>query len=111
MNELRRTNRTVGTLGVLSIASTSLAMLGGAGCPGFDFLNPGASLFDTTTHGIIFTEVLADGYQGTDSCLTCHYQDGQELIASAHWNWSGTSARIEGHETEIHGKIDLINNL
>lgn len=63
-----------------------------------------------TTHEDAFTNVLPDGYEGAHSCMVCHVSAGAEVMASAHWNWEGVSSNMEGHEGEVHGKTDLINN-
>ena len=49
-------------------------------------------------------------YAGTESCMNCHGLVGEEMLTNAHFTWEGISANIEGHEGEIHGKNDLINN-
>ena len=54
-----------------------------------------------------FTE---HAYEGPQSCMDCHGLVGQEMLTDAHFTWEGISANITGHEGEIHGKNDLINN-
>ncbi len=49
-------------------------------------------------------------YSGTQSCMNCHGLIGEEMLDNAHFTWQGVSANIEGHEGEIHGKRDLLNN-
>lgn len=49
-------------------------------------------------------------YVGTKSCLNCHGLIGQDMLTKAHFTWEGTASNITGHEGEIHGKNDLINN-
>ncbi len=49
-------------------------------------------------------------YEGTQSCLNCHGLIGAEMLTNAHFSWQGISSNITGHEGEIHGKNDLINN-
>ena len=49
-------------------------------------------------------------YEGTESCMNCHGLIGDELLTNAHFTWEGVSSNITGHEGEIHGKNDLINN-
>lgn len=63
-----------------------------------------------TRHEIIFTDILPDGYEGTQSCLVCHSDVAEDVVDSAHWGWQGTVANIAGLEGEVHGKFDLINN-
>jgi hypothetical protein len=115
MDELLRTNRKVTTVSLLGLVSAVPLVLG-SGCANYGLPGGGEDRDDTSVgtesrHDIIFTQVLAGGYEGTDSCLSCHSAQGQDLLATAHWKWSGISYRIEGHENEIHGKIDLLNNL
>lgn len=61
-------------------------------------------------HERIFTEILTEGFQDNSDCLICHADRGEQILESGHWEWAGTSANIQGFETEIHGKVDLINN-
>ena len=63
-----------------------------------------------TIHTKAFTEDLPAGYEGAHSCVGCHPDAGSEFMASAHWNWQGVASNMEGHEGEVHGKADLINN-
>ena len=49
-------------------------------------------------------------YEGTESCMNCHGVVGEEMLTNAHFTWEGISSNITGHEGEIHGKNDLINN-
>ncbi len=65
---------------------------------------------EKTAHAVIFDDVLGRNYEGPSDCLICHSDVGDEMLASGHWNWQGTSTGIIGREEEIHGKRDLINN-
>ncbi len=58
-------------------------------------------------HTGYFTEKT---YEGTQSCLACHGDIGDDMLGKAHFTWKGTAAGIEGFEAGQHGKIDLINN-
>lgn len=49
-------------------------------------------------------------YEGTQSCLDCHGFIGADNLTKAHFTWQGIASNITGHEGEIHGKNDLINN-
>ena len=49
-------------------------------------------------------------YEGTKTCLKCHDDIGDDVLKTGHWNWQGFATNIEGQETELHGKNDLINN-
>ena len=63
-----------------------------------------------SAHEQAFLFDLPAGYASAETCIACHQDAGGEIMASGHWNWSGLAANIEGHEAEIHGKQDLINN-
>lgn len=89
-----------------SIAALTLGALAIVGCP-----QPAPP--DTepkTSHEKVFTELLSDGYQGPASCLYCHSDRAEQLLATGHWNWQGLATGLAGRETEVHGKQDLINN-
>ena len=49
-------------------------------------------------------------YEGTQSCLNCHGLMAEELLTTAHFQWQGVVANIEGVVGEIHGKRDILNN-
>lgn len=52
-----------------------------------------------------------DGPSVTRACLECHKGEGEEILHSAHWLWTGPSPYTLGHETENDlGKKNLINN-
>lgn len=51
-----------------------------------------------------------NSFDGTSTCLDCHQNKGDEVLTTGHWNWEGVAANVEGHEAEIHGKNDMINN-
>lgn len=61
-------------------------------------------------HERIFTEIVPAGYEGTQSCLTCHSDKAQELMTTAHWTWEGVSDRVDGLAGQVIGKNNLINN-
>ncbi len=65
---------------------------------------------ELSAHEQAFLFDLSLGYEDAESCIACHTDAGAEVMASGHWNWQGVSTGIEGHETEVHGKQDLINN-
>lgn len=48
----------------------------------------------------------------TKTCLTCHINAGQEIMASSHWLWSKDTANYPGKEGETIsvGKKNIINN-
>lgn len=45
----------------------------------------------------------------TATCLSCHTERGEEVLANAHWNWE-REAYIEGRGVTYLGKRNLINN-
>ncbi len=49
-------------------------------------------------------------YEGTQSCMTCHGDIGDDMLGKAHFTWDGIAGGIEGFEEQTHGKNDLINN-
>ncbi len=72
---------------------------------------PNTPTTEKSVHEKIFTEILSNpNYEGTSTCLNCHSDKAADVLASAHFKWEGVSKNIQGHETEMHGKRDLINN-
>lgn len=53
-----------------------------------------------------------DALDITRNCLTCHEKEGEAIMKTAHWKWSGPSPYTVGHEKRIDlGKRkDTINN-
>ncbi len=49
-------------------------------------------------------------YEGTESCMDCHGRIGDEIITTGHFKWQGVASNIEGFESGIHGKQDILNN-
>ena len=49
-------------------------------------------------------------YEGTEQCLNCHGKFGADMLSKAHFTWQGVASNVTGHEGEIHGKNDFINN-
>ena len=58
-------------------------------------------------HAGYFTE---HPYEGTASCLNCHGKLADEILETAHFKWEGLATNIVGHEGDIHGKNDILNN-
>ena len=58
-------------------------------------------------HAGYFTE---HPYEGTKSCLLCHGKLADEVLDTAHFKWEGLATNIVGHEGDIHGKNDILNN-
>jgi len=47
----------------------------------------------------------------TGQCLSCHAEEGEQFLKSAHWNWRGPTPGLVGHEDDTTvGKENLINN-
>ena len=42
-----------------------------------------------------------DYQEVTANCLSCHEEEGAEMLSSAHFSWSGPSSHIVGHEREV----------
>ena len=50
-------------------------------------------------------------YEGTESCMRCHGDVGDEIITTGHFKWEGVASNIEGFEGGAeHGKKDILNN-
>jgi len=51
------------------------------------------------------------GPQVTVKCTTCHSDEAEDVLHSAHWNWAGPTPDVAGQETETTiGKKNVINN-
>ena len=66
-----------------------------------------ASVNDVDIHELYFSTIL---YEGTESCLLCHENEGMQALEMGHFNWEGKTNKIVGLEGESHGKNDLLNN-
>jgi octaheme c-type cytochrome (tetrathionate reductase family) len=66
-----------------------------------------ASINDENIHDLYFSVIL---YEGTESCLMCHEEVGEDALTMGHFQWQGKSDRIVGLEGQVHGKRDLLNN-
>ena len=66
-----------------------------------------ASINDVNIHELYFGAIL---YEGTESCLTCHEDQGVNVLDTGHFKWEGKSENIAGLEGGTHGKNDLLNN-
>ena len=71
-----------------------------------DFLEY-ASINDESIHELYFSVVL---YEGTQSCLLCHSDMGEDALEMGHFKWEGKTNQLVGLEGQTHGKNDLINN-
>ena len=47
----------------------------------------------------------------TSACIDCHQEEAEAVMATPHWNWTGPTPNLLGHQgsTDI-GKKNLINN-
>jgi octaheme c-type cytochrome (tetrathionate reductase family) len=66
-----------------------------------------ASINDESIHELYFSVIL---YEGTESCLMCHQDEGEAALEMGHFKWEGQTNRIAGLEGQTHGKNDLLNN-
>jgi len=66
-----------------------------------------ASTNEENIHELYFSVIL---YEGTQSCLMCHEEEGLAALDMGHFKWEGYSNKIAGLEGQSHGKNDLINN-
>ena len=72
-----------------------------------DCRSTGGNFTPAALHKGYFTD---NEYRGTGQCLVCHGKIGDDVMKTAHWKWQGTATGIAGFESEIHGKMDMINN-
>jgi octaheme c-type cytochrome (tetrathionate reductase family) len=77
-----------------------------------DLLTPGdymeyASINDENIHELFFSAIL---YEGTETCLLCHQDQGEQLLDTGHFKQSGVVENIVGLEGKEYGKKDLLNN-
>ena len=66
-----------------------------------------ASINDVNIHELYFSAIL---YEGTESCLMCHEDQGANVLDTGHFKWEGKTENIVGLEGGLHGKNDLLNN-
>lgn len=66
-----------------------------------------ASINDVDIHELYFSNIV---YEGTESCLMCHEDEGAAVLEMGHFKWQGKSSNIAGREGAVHGKNDLLNN-
>ena len=52
-----------------------------------------------------------DEYTGSETCLACHQEEGEEIATSVHNTWLGTAKHVVGKEGETTGKSVGINDL
>jgi octaheme c-type cytochrome (tetrathionate reductase family) len=95
------------------VCATAAALTLLTGCPlppsnGGDGNEPNTP--PKTLHEQVFTEIVPGGFQSTQDCLFCHSTEARDLAQRAHWLWQGPASGIVGHETEQHGKRDLIDS-
>ncbi len=51
-----------------------------------------------------------DEYQGAETCLACHQQEGEDFVTSVHNTWMGEATHVVGKEGEPTGKLVGIND-
>lgn len=108
--------RTKYGIGVYAATAVLVIIIGCMGVPGGGTDTPtdgddnDDQVVAESRHQIILTEIITEGYQGTQTCLICHTDEAEDIVETGHWKWKGTSANIQGYETGTHGKVDLINN-
>jgi octaheme c-type cytochrome (tetrathionate reductase family) len=64
-------------------------------------------------HGeLVSLQKGASPFEVTKNCLSCHQNEGEAILKTAHWNWHGSSVYTAGHENRTDlGKNNLtINN-
>jgi octaheme c-type cytochrome (tetrathionate reductase family) len=66
-----------------------------------------ASINDVDIHELYFSTIL---YEGTESCLLCHKDEGEEILGMGHFKWQGKVENIVGLEGAEYGKNQLLNN-
>ena len=66
-----------------------------------------ATANEMDVHEVYFETML---YEGTQSCLLCHEEEGQAALDMGHFKWEGKTNNIAGMEGSVHGKNDLLNN-
>ncbi len=108
---------------LMTIGLCVLLVAGLGGCPS-DIISglPGIGTGDSddtgdgadtekSLHEKIFTEIVTGGFSGTDSCLQCHSDEGEDILQTGHWTWQGATQTIEGQDGQVHGKRTLLNSL
>jgi len=62
--------------------------------------------------GLVKLNEGASPFEVTKNCLSCHENEGEAILKTAHWNWHGSSVYTKGHENRTDlGKNNLtINN-
>jgi octaheme c-type cytochrome (tetrathionate reductase family) len=61
---------------------------------------------------LVNLEGSVDASAVTKNCLSCHEEEGEAILKTAHWNWHGSSPYTVGHETrtDLGKKSTTINN-
>ncbi len=70
----------------------------------------GAFLVLAEDHSEFIEGPFSSPQEVTETCLMCHDDVGDQVLASRHWNWQGDEFEVEGHGKMAVGKINLINN-
>ena len=88
------------------VSEAGLLASGLSGMSAQDFIEY-ASINDEDIHELYFSVIL---YEGTQSCLMCHQDAGQQALDMGHFKWQGKSENIVGFESGEFGKNQLLNN-
>ena len=56
------------------------------------------------------THDYIDEYTGSETCLACHQQEGEDFVTSVHNTWMGEATHVVGKEGEPTGKLVGIND-
>ena len=62
------------------------------------------------SHAEYFTANPYEGANLNTVCVGCHTEEAADMLMTGHWNWEGVTTNLEGQETGVHGKTDLLNN-
>jgi octaheme c-type cytochrome (tetrathionate reductase family) len=65
---------------------------------------------DLTPHEQAFLYDRPMGYSGPGDCVDCHAKEVADVKASFHFKWDYVTDQVVGHETDTHGKVDILNN-
>ncbi len=107
---MRATRLTIVLLALFGLAAggalTGCGSSGEGNC--FDCVDcPDVEPFSHEKH---FTDHPYEGKNLNTICMACHSDEAADILKTGHWNWEGVATNLEGLETEVHGKTDLLNN-
>jgi len=62
-------------------------------------------------HGDYVSGSYTDARSVTEDCISCHREQGDDFMKTAHWLWKGPTPFLVGHENDTGiGKESLMNN-